>query len=343
MQLQAPRSKIVRAVSHTAAIIQAGIVAAIGLAMMTCVVVVLRPPDLSDRPRSAGVPQESAERWEERREQRQREGMARNAAHVQAIVATAQAQWSVQEVMDRPAALAVSENARLLVAVRCRGPRESVLLVYRADGDIFGSDDTEAQWDDGSTESLRLAKRYTDGGLVGVREIEPIIAKLQQYNSVRIQTGDVEDRISLAGSSQAIGELPCRASLVPDDPCGITADDIAGWSAERITATFQACADETGYTEDPVDHMAGMIACRTRLRDIARLLGLQGHGFRLASIDLDVMFPLRRDKGSNVTGYAGYALEVLDDDGSWLGVGYECVFDHRIGQIVDVQTDEIGI
>ena len=123
----------------------------------------------------------------------------------------------------------------------------------------------------------------------------------------------------------------------PDDPCNLTADDIRGWSAARITAAFNECAEQTGYTEDAVDHTAGMIACRTRLRDAGRLLGLSGHGFRWASTALNVMFTDTRERGDVAT-YSGAALEVQDSDGSWIPAGYECVYDHESGQIVDVRT-----
>ena len=94
----------------------------------------------------------------------------------------------------------------------------------------------------------------------------------------------------------------------PSDPCSLTADDICGWSAARITAAFQACAEATGYTEDPTDHTAGMIACRTRLRDTARLLAGAGHLFRWAGTGLETMFSDRHDSG-NVTTYTGAALD----------------------------------
>ena len=129
----------------------------------------------------------------------------------------------------------------------------------------------------------------------------------------------------------------------PLDPCSLTADDIRGWSAARITAAFQECAEITGYTEDPTDHTAGMIACRTRLRDAGRLLGLQGHGFRWTGTGLGTMFPDRRDGGGNVTTYIGGALEVEDSDGIWLPASYECDFDYAAGEIVDIRTGDKGV
>ena len=123
------------------------------------------------------------------------------------------------------------------------------------------------------------------------------------------------------------------------DPCSLTANDIRGWSRARITAAFHACAEITGYTEDPTDHTAGMIACRTRLRDTARLLAGAGHLFRWSGTGLETMFSDRRERGT-VTTYVGSALEVLDDDGSWIPASYECDYDHGAGQIVDVRTAE---
>ena len=112
-----------------------------------------------------------------------------------------------------------------------------------------------------------------------------------------------------------------------------------GLVGDRITAAFHECARLTGYTEDPVDHTAGMIACRTRLRDAGRLLGVSGHGFRWTSTALDVMFT-DTDVSASVATYAGATLEVQDTDGNWVPASYECDYDHEIGQIVDVRTAE---
>ena len=134
-----------------------------------------------------------------------------------------------------------------------------------------------------------------------------------------------------------------RGSLPqPDqpDPCDISVTDMTGWSAERITATMQACADQTGYVEDPVDHTAGMIACRTRLRDTGRVLAGAGHLFRWTGTGLETMFSDRRAAGGDVITYIGDALEVQDSDGSWVTASYECDFDHRLGEILDVRTAE---
>ena len=128
-----------------------------------------------------------------------------------------------------------------------------------------------------------------------------------------------------------------------DEPCSITADDIRGWSQARITAAFQECAAQTGYTEDTedtVDHDEAMITCRTRLRDAARVLAGTGHLFRWTDTGLETMFSDRRDAGGDVATYIGDALEVEDDDGSWIPASYECDYDHAAGQIVDVRTAE---
>ena len=134
------------------------------------------------------------------------------------------------------------------------------------------------------------------------------------------------------------GRMQSEVSAQPN-PCSLTADDIAGWSADQITATFHECARLTGHTEDPVDHTVGMIACRTRLRDTARLLAGAEHLFRFTSTALDDMFT-DTDVSGNVVTYTGAALEVRDSDGSWLPASYECDYDHGTGEIVDVRTAE---
>ena len=83
-----------------------------------------------------------------------------------------------------------------------------------------------------------------------------------------------------------------------------------------------------------------MIACRTRLRDTARLLAGAGHLFRWTGTGLETMFSDRRSAGGNVITYIGDALEVQDNDGRWVPASYECGYDHGIGQIVDVRTAE---
>ena len=154
----------------------------------------------------------------------------------------------------------------------------------------------------------------------------------------------IPDRQRTEGMTTTPGQPPRSPPIKetedePSDPCSLTADDIRGWSADRITAAFQACAEITGYAEDPIDHTAGMIACRTRLRDTARLLASADHLFRFTSTTLDVMFT-DTDVSAGVATYAGAALEVQDTDGNWVPASYECDYDHGIGQIVDVRTAE---
>ena len=133
------------------------------------------------------------------------------------------------------------------------------------------------------------------------------------------------------------GDPLYRAATVPD-PCDLEGEDMQGWSGAQITVAMRKCAEITGYTEDPVDHAVGMIACRTRLRDTARLLVGADHLFRFTSTALDVMFTDTRERGDVAT-YAGAALEVQDADGSWVGASYECDFDHGAGRIIDVRTE----
>ena len=131
---------------------------------------------------------------------------------------------------------------------------------------------------------------------------------------------------------------PLYLAATVADPCSLTSGDTQGWSGDQITVAMHRCAKAIGYTEDPVDHAAGMIACRTRLRDTGRLLGIQGHGFRWTGTGLDVMFTDTRQQG-DVSTYAGASLEVQDSDGIWLPASYECDYDHAAGQIIDVRTE----
>ena len=181
--------------------------------------------------------------------------------------------------------------------------------------------------------------------VVGLLTMTCVVAVLRYEPPPRASLNvTIPDRQSTGGTTTTPRQPPPtppnkETEDVPVDPCNLTADDIRGWSATQITAAFHECAAQTGYVEDPTDHTAGMIACRTRLRDTGRLLAGAGHGFRWAGTGLETMFSGRRD-GGNVTTYTGDALEAQDDDGAWVQASYECDYDHGAGEIVDVRTAE---
>ena len=85
-------------------------------------------------------------------------------------------------------------------------------------GGALAGGSVEAQWDDGSIERYRF--EVEDGTLRGVStssQIRSLIGKLGQRRNVRIlalnaRNEEVTDRISLTGSSRAIGALPCSSA-----------------------------------------------------------------------------------------------------------------------------------
>lgn len=129
----------------------------------------------------------------------------------------AEAQWNLERNGGNTVATAVGMGGNMHLAVNCR-VGSHVITLRLADALGFHNEVVEALWDDGAAERYTL--RQADGGLSGSSEsseVKALIAKLRRSDSVRLRvlTGPeavVTDRIELAGSSRAIGLLPCSLS-----------------------------------------------------------------------------------------------------------------------------------
>ena len=131
-----------------------------------------------------------------------------------ALASPMEAQWNVDRRPGNTIARATGIEGQMHLAVSCQ--ESDLVLVLTVPGSpSFHEGDVEAQWDDGSTEHYSL--RDQNGTLRGSSEspqVRAFIAKLRQHATVRLlvttgQDEQVTDRITLAGSSRAIGSLPC--------------------------------------------------------------------------------------------------------------------------------------
>ena len=131
-----------------------------------------------------------------------------------AVASPAGAQWSVERSPGNAVARAEGLDGRVHLVVGCQGS-DQVVTLRLPGGGVFGDGSIETQWDDGSTETYRFQEE--DGTLRASStspEIGSLIGKLGQHRTVRIlamnaRSEEVTDRISLTGSSRAIGVLPC--------------------------------------------------------------------------------------------------------------------------------------
>ena len=137
-----------------------------------------------------------------------------------AVASPTEAQWSVERSPGNAVARAVGLDGRVHVAVGCQESSQVVTLRMPG-GAAFSGGSVETQWDDGSTERYRLQE---EEGILRASSMSPqirsLIGKLGQRRTVRIlginaRGEEVTDRISLTGSSRAIGALPCSSSARP--------------------------------------------------------------------------------------------------------------------------------
>ena len=144
-------------------------------------------------------------------------GILLAGAVVIAVVSPAGAQWSVERSPGNAVARAVGLDGRVHLVVGCQAS-EQVVTLRLPGGGVFGDGSIETQWDDGSTETYRFQEE--DGTLRASStspEVGSLIGKLGQRRTVRIlamnaRDEEVTDRISLTGSSRAIGALSCSSS-----------------------------------------------------------------------------------------------------------------------------------
>ena len=139
------------------------------------------------------------------------------AATLFALALPAEAQWNVERRSGSVIAMAAGIDGQIHVGVSCQGSNQVVALTL-PDSATFHNGDVEVQWDDGSTEQHALQDlNDTLSGSSASPPMKALIEKLQQRNTVRLrvtkeQGEQVTDRISLSGSSRAIGSLPCSSS-----------------------------------------------------------------------------------------------------------------------------------
>ena len=143
--------------------------------------------------------------------------LALAAASLVALALPADAQWNVERNSGNVVARATGIDGQIVVGVGCQGNNQVVALTLSGSA-TFRNGDVEVQWDDGSTERYALQDQNdTLSGSSASPRVRALIAKLRQRNTARLrvtkaQNEQVTDRISLTGSSRAIGSLPCSSS-----------------------------------------------------------------------------------------------------------------------------------
>ena len=139
------------------------------------------------------------------------------AASLVALALPAEAQWNVERRSGNLVAMAAGSDGQINVGVSCQGSNHVVALTLPG-GATFHSGDVEVQWDDGSTEQYALQDQNdTLSGSSASPRVRALIEKLSRRSTAWLlvtkeQNERVTDRISLAGSSRAIGTLPCSSS-----------------------------------------------------------------------------------------------------------------------------------
>ena len=139
------------------------------------------------------------------------------AASLVALALPAEAQWNVERRSGNLVAMAAGIDGQINIGVSCQGSNRVVALTLPG-SDTFHSGDVEVQWGDGSTEQYALQDQNdTLSGSSASPRVRALIEKLSRSNTARLlvtkeQNEQVTDRISLAGSSRAIGALPCSSS-----------------------------------------------------------------------------------------------------------------------------------
>ena len=139
------------------------------------------------------------------------------AASLLALTLPAEAQWNVERRSGNVVAMAAGIDGQIHVGVSCQGSNHVVAVTLPGSA-TFHSGDMEVQWDDGSTEQYALQDQNdTLSGSSTSPRVRALIEKLRRRNTARLrvtkgQNERVTDRISLAGSSRAIGALPCSSS-----------------------------------------------------------------------------------------------------------------------------------
>lgn len=133
------------------------------------------------------------------------------------LASRAEAQWNVDRRSGNAVATTTGTDEQVQLRVSCRGTNYVVVLTLPG-GASLSDGDVEARWDDGSAERYGLRGR---DGTLSTSSTSPqgrdLIAKLRQRNTVQLRVAAgrpvaATDRISLTGSSRAIGSLPCSSS-----------------------------------------------------------------------------------------------------------------------------------
>ena len=134
-----------------------------------------------------------------------------------AVALPSEAQWSVDRSSGNAVARTEGLDGRVQVAVGCQGSRQVVTLRLLG-GEAFSDGSVETQWDYGSMERYRFQKneRILSASSTSAL-VRDLVGELTKRRTVRILAGNardepVADRISLTGSSRAIGSLPCSSA-----------------------------------------------------------------------------------------------------------------------------------
>ena len=126
----------------------------------------------------------------------------------------AEGQWTVESRSGKTTAVATGSNGQVEIGVACEGSDHALVLMFSTPA---RSGDVEVQWDDGSTDQYALQHQSaTLTGTADSAQVRTFIEKLRRRSTARVraetQNGRVTDLVGLAGSSRAIGSLPCSSS-----------------------------------------------------------------------------------------------------------------------------------
>ena len=162
------------------------------------------------------------------------------------LATPAVAQWSVSTVGGPPMAEELGVRNLLAVGVFCQNGSQTVTVILM--GQRLQAGTVSARWNDGSSDnySLQLGR---DGRLTGTGQVaQAMIAKLRRLNSVTLRTtgpgsGVVEDTISLAGSSRAIGQINCGRQGAPRRASNTSAAELIGQHMTGVNPWRLSAAD----------------------------------------------------------------------------------------------------
>ena len=159
--------------------------------------------------------------------------MLLTAVSLFALPLSTEAQWNTERRAGTTSVTTTGSGGQMQLAVTCREDNQVVVLTATGSRG-FHDGDIEARWDDGTTERYSFVEQ--NAGLVGSSEtpqVSALVAKLRQRRTVRLRVNGgqgetVSDLVSLAGSSHAIGSLPCTSlsGASATDPSPLTGAEI---------------------------------------------------------------------------------------------------------------------